>query len=285
MTKIVAARAARAVVAAARGVWSCGWTNETVNEINDAFTAAFPGDVVEIYSADRASQGDGYDVSEEFLNTINPPNFPAHLLRLKKSMPLMLLRNLSPTDGLCNGTRLILHEVINGRLLKCEIATKGKHCGNIVFISRMTLEADKDAYPFAWSRRQFPVRPAFAMTVSAYAFVQMHHDILPRTCMQSTCAPTIDACALPMLPGRSTRPRGRRYGASASTSPRPASRTASSTSPHRASGCRTTSASQSIATTTPVRTARATSSTARRSQTECAGCSRGKIYVCMYCTL
>ena len=34
-------------------------------------------------------------------------------------MPLMLLRNLSPPDGLCNGTRLILLKVVNKRLLLC----------------------------------------------------------------------------------------------------------------------------------------------------------------------
>ena len=52
-------------------------------------------------------------------------------------------------------------------LRRCEIATKGDHCGDIVFLARMTIDADKDAFPFEWSRRQFPVRPAFAMTVRA----------------------------------------------------------------------------------------------------------------------
>ena len=63
----------------------------------------------------------------------------------------MLLRNLSPPDGLCNGTRLILLEVINGRLLKCEIAT-GKCRGNVVLIPRIDLEPDEGTFPFS----QFP---------------------------------------------------------------------------------------------------------------------------------
>ena len=62
----------------------------------------------------------------------------------------MLLRNLSPPDGLCNGTRLILLEVINGRLLKCEIAT-GKCRGNVVLIPRIDLEPDEGTFPFSWS--------------------------------------------------------------------------------------------------------------------------------------
>ena len=48
------------------------------------------------------------------------------------------------------------------RCCRCQIAT-GKHRGDIVFINRIRLEADKDAFPFEWSRRQFPVRPAVAM--------------------------------------------------------------------------------------------------------------------------
>ena len=143
--------------------------NTTVDEINDTFTDSFPGNSVELPSADRVSEEDGCAVDVEFLNTINLPNFPAHRLRLKSRMPLMLLRNLSPTDGLCNGTRLILHEVINGRLLYCEIATAGSHCGEMVFIPRITLDADEDAFPFSWSRRQFPVRVAFAMVPAAAA--------------------------------------------------------------------------------------------------------------------
>ena len=77
----------------------------------------------------------------------------------------MLLRNINPAAGLCNGTRLVLLEVVNNRLLKCKIAT-GKQCGDIVFIPRMTLDADANLFPFKWSRRQFPVRVAFAMTIN-----------------------------------------------------------------------------------------------------------------------
>ena len=156
--------------------------NSKVDAINDSFTDTFPGDVVEIYSADRVCEADGCAVSVEFLNTINLPNFPAHELRLKEKMPLMLLRNLSPPDGLCNGTRLILLKVVNKRLLLCEIAT-GKNRGDIAEIPRLTLGADEDAYPFSWSRRQFPVRRGA---------VHLHTPALTRVCAH--CLP---ACTQP----------------------------------------------------------------------------------------
>jgi hypothetical protein len=41
----------------------------------------------------------------EFLNTFNPPNFPAHKIFLKVEAPVSLLLNLYPPK-LCNGTRL-----------------------------------------------------------------------------------------------------------------------------------------------------------------------------------
>ena len=114
-------------------------------------TKTTSGDATECFSADVVAPADDYMVDVEFLNTITLPNFPSHSLKLKKYMPLMLLRNLSPPDGLCNGTRLILLEVINGRLLKCEIAT-GKCRGNVVLIPRIDLEPDEGTFPFSWSR-------------------------------------------------------------------------------------------------------------------------------------
>ena len=68
-------------------------------------------------------------------------------------------------EGLCNGTRLLVQRVINERLLEAKIASPGKHHGNIVYIPRIQLDAEKDLFPFEWSRRQFPVRVAFAMTI------------------------------------------------------------------------------------------------------------------------
>ena len=67
-------------------------------------TKTTSGDATECFSADVVAPDDDYMVDVEFLNTITLPNFPSHSLKLKKYMPLMLLRNLSPPDGLCNGT-------------------------------------------------------------------------------------------------------------------------------------------------------------------------------------
>lgn len=78
-------------------------------------------------------------------------------------MPLMLLRNLSPRQGLCNGIKMIFQGTVNNRLLKCRLIESGKE----VLIPRIILLAEPSRRnPFRWARRQFPVRIAFATTIN-----------------------------------------------------------------------------------------------------------------------
>ena len=45
------------------------------------------------------------------------PGLPHHKLELKKNMPVMLLRNLDPKRGLCNGTRLLVDDIIENTVM------------------------------------------------------------------------------------------------------------------------------------------------------------------------
>lgn len=76
----------------------------------------------------------------------------------------MLLRNLSPSQGLCNGTRLIIKSISN-RLLVAKI-TIGEFKDKIVFLPRLPLIPSDSGLPFDMQRIQFPIRPAFAMTIN-----------------------------------------------------------------------------------------------------------------------
>ena len=71
----------------------------------------------------------------------------------------MLLRNLSST--LSNGTRLIVRR-ISRSVLQCLIPTTAE----IVDIPRIALLSPQDELPFVFKRRQFPVQPAYAMTIN-----------------------------------------------------------------------------------------------------------------------
>ena len=74
----------------------------------------------------------------------------------------MILRNINPREGLCNGTRVIFEKCIENKLLQCRTVETGR----VVLIPRITFIPKMNEYPFEWQRRQFPVRPAFAMTIN-----------------------------------------------------------------------------------------------------------------------
>lgn len=90
---------------------------------------------------------------------------PDHKLSLKKNQPLILLRNLRPDQGLCNGTKLICRN-LHRYYIEAEIASPGIHAGTIVLIPRIKLFGKINGTAIELSRKQFPVRPAFAMTIN-----------------------------------------------------------------------------------------------------------------------
>ena len=109
---------------------------------------------------------DALSIPTELLNSHETPGLPAHKLKLKKGMVVMLLRNLNPIEGLCNGTRLLVEDVIEGRLLAVKIASPGVHHGELRLIPRINLMPEEGIFPYRWRRRQFPVRASFAMTIN-----------------------------------------------------------------------------------------------------------------------
>ncbi|GJX64748.1 ATP-dependent DNA helicase PIF1-like protein [Tanacetum coccineum] len=61
------------------------------------------------FQRDTLEQHNLYPV--EFLNSLNFPGMPSHSICLKKELPIMLIRNVNPSKGLCNGTRLIITDL------------------------------------------------------------------------------------------------------------------------------------------------------------------------------
>jgi ATP-dependent exoDNAse (exonuclease V) alpha subunit len=102
---------------------------------------------------------------EEFLNTLTPNGLPPHVLKLKIGCPVILLRNIDPANGLCNGTRLIIWGFQNNTI-DAEIML-GQHAEKRVFLPRIPLcPSDDEMFPFQFKRKQFPIRLSFAMTVN-----------------------------------------------------------------------------------------------------------------------
>ena len=141
-------------------------TNQQVDQLNDLITDGFPGKPVVLTSSDEVVNPDDFQrYNSEYLNSLSPTGLPNHRLFIKQGMPLMLMRNLNPKMGLCNGTRLIFQKIHRNHLLECKIVG-GEYRNRVVLIPRITLRPKDREYPFEWSRRQFPVRVAFAMTIN-----------------------------------------------------------------------------------------------------------------------
>ncbi|KAH7542511.1 hypothetical protein FEM48_Zijuj02G0081700 [Ziziphus jujuba var. spinosa] len=91
----------------------------------------------------------------EFLNAIKCSGMLNHQLKLKVGVPVMLLRNVDHSSGLCNGTRLVITRLGNHVLERKVIS--GSNAGFKVFISRMTLTPLDPRLHFKFKRRQYPL--------------------------------------------------------------------------------------------------------------------------------
>ena len=143
--------------------------NDDVDEMNASILQKFPGQETVLWSADNVDMehvhaNEAQLYPPEFLATLKASGLPLARLALKPGCPLMLLRNLDPANGLCNGTRMILLH-IRPRVLVCRILG-GKHAGKQVFIPRITIKPSNEDMPIPLLRRQFPVCLAFAMTIN-----------------------------------------------------------------------------------------------------------------------
>ncbi|KAL3813169.1 hypothetical protein ACJIZ3_014437 [Penstemon smallii] len=128
-------------------------------------SSLFLGEVKEYLSFNRANDSSQQGEYEDFLNGVCASGLPPHLLKLKYNCPIMLLRNLNPIQGLCNGTRLISKELAD-TFIGAKIAI-GDFKGTYVFIPRIPIESsDKLKCPIPFKRMQFPVHPCFAMTIN-----------------------------------------------------------------------------------------------------------------------
>jgi ATP-dependent DNA helicase PIF1 len=73
----------------------------------------------------------------EFLNTLEFSDIANHELELKVGVPILLLRNLNQSIGLCNGTRLIVKR-LGQHVIEAEIII-GNNVGKCVFIPHIIM--------------------------------------------------------------------------------------------------------------------------------------------------
>jgi ATP-dependent DNA helicase PIF1 len=139
--------------------------NDYAGEINARMIDRFLGKAMVFYSFDSVDDDECNNYPQDFLNSITPNGLQPHELRIKINCPLILLCNLDPRSGLCNGTLLVVM-VVDKHILDVEIVN-GTHAGERVFIPRILLSPSEDlSLPSKFRRKQFPVRLSFTITIN-----------------------------------------------------------------------------------------------------------------------
>lgn len=145
--------------------------NGDVTQINHNILDMLGGEVVIFFSVDAVVAEPGADrfaanYPVELLRSLDALGLPPDELRIKTGCPLILLVNLAPSRGLCNGTRMVLRRA-SSRVLEVLILG-GSHNGSTALIPRVSLTPNSDSsdFPFILRRRQFPIRLAFAMSIN-----------------------------------------------------------------------------------------------------------------------
>ncbi|CAN0924935.1 ATP-dependent DNA helicase PIF1 [Linum grandiflorum] len=145
-------------------------TNDMVTEINDYILDRLSGQQ-HIYLSSDTLTSPGSDQTSlemeyptEFLNGLSYNGMPEHQLRFKKYSIVMLLRNLNPAAGLCNGTRILITHL--GTNVIRGLIVGGTFEGTIAIIPRIVLDKADPKWPFILKRRQYPLRLCYGMTIN-----------------------------------------------------------------------------------------------------------------------
>lgn len=142
-------------------------TNEDCYLLNSDILNRMDGQEKCYYSYDKIVENEGVRVNDfpiEFLNSLTVSGMPPHKLNLKENCIVMLIRNLNTAQCLVNGTRLRV-KCMHQNTLDCEVLT-GTALKKRILIPRINLTFSGTTLPFQFQRTQFPIIPAFAMTIN-----------------------------------------------------------------------------------------------------------------------
>jgi len=141
-------------------------TLETCAAVNKLCISRLPGDVVACPAVDSYVDCQHPDhFPSDYVESLHMNGAPPFMLDIKIGAKYMLIRNLNQKRGLINGTML---EVVQygDRHLQCRVLT-GKSAGSIEYLLKnvFTIAPDASGLPFTVTRRQYPLIPAYCLSV------------------------------------------------------------------------------------------------------------------------
>ncbi|CAK8570700.1 unnamed protein product [Lathyrus sativus] len=101
------------------------------------------GNLWDYYSSNTTDQSKIHDnnfldvLSPEFLSSLKTYGLPNHHIKLNIGTPIMLMMDIDQSEGLCNGTRLIVTKMGN-HVIEAAIMA-GKVNGKLIYIPRMDM--------------------------------------------------------------------------------------------------------------------------------------------------
>ncbi|CAN1776165.1 ATP-dependent DNA helicase PIF1 [Linum perenne] len=114
------------------------------NAINNLLVDQIPGSSKKYFNADSLSTTNAntatlqVEYPLEFLNSLSFNGVPEHILDLKSYVTVMLLRNINPAAGMCNGTRILLTHL--GDYVLRGLIVGGNLEGTIVAVPQIVLD-------------------------------------------------------------------------------------------------------------------------------------------------
>lgn len=141
-------------------------TLETCAEINTMCIAKLDGDMIEVAAVDiYVDCANPDDFPPDYVESVHMNGAPPFMLNLKVGARFMCIRNLNAKRGLINGTLLKILDV-SQRFIQCQILS-GPATGGVEILLKcvFTISPEASGLPFTITRRQYPIIPAYCLSV------------------------------------------------------------------------------------------------------------------------
>lgn len=141
-------------------------TLETCSTINRMCLSLLPGPMIEKYAADNfVDCNNPDDFPRDYVESLDMKGAPPFLLQFVVGAKYMCIRNMDIKNGIINGTMLKLLRC-GSRIAQFEVLT-GKSQGSVELFTKVmfTITPEASGLPFSIQRLQFPVIPAYCLSV------------------------------------------------------------------------------------------------------------------------